>query len=105
MKYLFFFDIETSLDEKIVFETAYESFYEIGKSFKKQKDPYLFISQILTASGYGLVDKIDANNKIIFNFFGYPCFSDKFKKSNFPIIKGIVKGFIDGNTNTSNPIQ
>jgi hypothetical protein len=86
------------LPAKFVSKAAYDSFYEIGKNTTKQKDPYLFIAELLTAFGFGIVDVIVKKNSRVFNMRGYPYLTEAYKNTDFSFITSILRGFLDGNT-------
>lgn len=92
------FEMEKRLDKDVIFNASYDCFYQLGRATKKQIDSYLFISQILTALGFGIVSTIKDGSKTLFNFSGYPWLSKNCENTNFSIVKGVIKGFIDGNT-------
>ena len=100
-----FIPIEISLLSEInriplrfVSKAAYDSFYEIGKNTARQKDPYRFIAELLTAFGFGVVDVIVKNDSRDFNMDGYPYLTGSYKNMDFSFVTSIILGFLDGNT-------
>ena len=89
--------IETYLEEDLVFDASYDCFYELGGSLEKLENPYLFVSELLTALGFGIVTVIFEGRALLLNFSGYPWISKNNLHTGFNIIQGFVSGFIEGN--------
>lgn len=87
--------LEKSLPEDVIFESSRKYFYELGKYYNGLKDPYLFLSMLMTALGYGNVKVIKINDKkseVVFN--GYPWFSEELSTTKVPFVRGAFSGFI-----------
>ena len=87
--------LEKSLSEDIISEASYKYFFELGSSYGELKDPYLFLSRLLTALGFGIVEVIKINDKkseVIFK--GYPWFSGDLSTTRVPFVRGAFSGFL-----------
>ena len=84
------------LDENIIFQACYNTFYKISTFVVNKKiDPKTYIAQILTALGFGIVIVVVNKERLVFNFTGYPWMPEE-RGRKFSIIKGVIIGFING---------
>jgi hypothetical protein len=89
--------LENSLPDDIILKASYKYFFELGNIYKGLRDPYLFLSRLFTALGFGIVKVIKINNKkyeVIFG--GYPWFSLELSDTKIPFVRGAWAGFLSG---------
>lgn len=86
---------EKSIDVDIIYNAAKTSFTEIGNKIKNIKNSYVFLSEILTALGYGVVNLSVSSTEYNFNFDGFPWSNDA-DSSKMPFLKGVIEGFLIG---------
>ncbi|MFH0971757.1 MAG: hypothetical protein V1835_04285 [Candidatus Micrarchaeota archaeon] len=91
------FEIERIFDEETVYRAAHDSFRDIGSKVKHQ-NPLMFISEILTAFGFGIADMLGEGNERIIIFHGYPWLDMQYEKTDFAVLKGAITGFLEGVT-------
>lgn len=87
--------LENALPDKIIIDASYKYFWELGKSYVSLKDPYLFLSRLFTALGYGIVEVVKINDKkseVLFK--GYPWFSEDLSATKVPFVRGAFSGFL-----------
>jgi hypothetical protein len=89
------YELESAVGDDIVYKAAKESFRQVGIGLSRQADSYLFLSNMLTALGYGLsgIEK-DADVRTL-NLTGFPWYRTS-GTSTFPIVRGAVEGFLEG---------
>ncbi len=87
--------IGMEIDNQIIYEASKEAFQKISESMKKQANPYLFVSNILTALGYGVVTVEKMGGQILLSFEGFPWYTGC-EVSTFPLLRGMVEGFLVG---------
>ncbi len=87
--------LEKSLLDNLILDASYKYFFELGKSYGVLRDPYLFLSRLLTALGFGIVTVIKRNDKKLEVVFkGYPWFSEELSDTKAPFVRGAFSGFI-----------
>ncbi len=87
--------LESSLPDEIIFKASYKYFFELGNKYKELRDPYLFLSRLFTALGFGIAEVVKISNKkynIIFR--GYPWFSFELSNTEIPFVRGAWAGFL-----------
>lgn len=92
------FELEYAVNDEILFEAARKSFSELGTKIEKQANSYIFLANMLTALGYGLVTIVNTKGGIQLNFNGFPWYAG-YERSKFPIIRGLIDGFLSGQLN------
>ncbi len=88
--------IEARFGIEMVRDIAKETFAEIGKEVKRQPEPMMFITQMLTAFGFGYVELEKGEGRDIIIFRGYPWIGTEYEKTEFPFIRGAIMGFLEG---------
>ena len=94
------YELELSISEDILLEAAQIASAKLSMETKKQANSYLFLANMFTAMGYGLVTVENANEEVTFNFNGFPWYGG-YEKSKFPILRGIIKGFLSNQLDSS----
>ncbi len=89
------YELEAAIGDQIVYRAAKESFRQVGMDLNKQTDSHLFLSNMLTALGYGLSNIGRGPKGRILNLTGFPWYRTS-ETSKFPIIRGAVEGFLEG---------
>ncbi len=92
------FDIENTFDQKLISDSSYTPFYNIGLSLKEKEKPYDSLTELLSAFGFGIVQVTEKKDTVSVLFHGYPWFSTETEKTSFGLIKGAVLGFLNGIT-------
>ncbi|MFH1442398.1 MAG: hypothetical protein ABIG96_00015 [Candidatus Micrarchaeota archaeon] len=91
------YETERLFPEELVFGAAKESFMEIGKLVKQQKEPVNFISQMLGAFGFGIT-QVEGEVEKAITFKGYPWMDTDLQRANYALVRGAIEGFLEGNT-------
>jgi hypothetical protein len=86
---------ENYIEGKVIYEAAKTAFEDIGEHLKKQDNVYLFLANLFTVLGYGVVSITRSGDRIIINFDGFPWYP-KCDSSSLPLVKGMVEGFLKG---------
>ena len=94
------YDLERIFGDQIIYEVTKESFAIMGKNLPKQANSYSFLANMLTALGYGIVTTEKTASSENFNFIGVPWYNDA-EKSQFPVLRGAIEGFLEGQTGTA----
>ena len=89
------YELELTVGSQIVYEAAKESFKLIGQNVPKQLDSHFFLTNMLTALGYGIVTAERSSDSESFYFSGAPWYVAA-DKSTFPVIRGAIEGFLEG---------
>ena len=94
-----FFDIEETFDKETVYNAAYLPFHNIGFHYTKYQNPLENLAELFSAFGFGLVEvKEGVANKTTILFNGYPWYPKATEYTSFPILRGAVEGFLNGNS-------
>ena len=94
------YELEALFGSQLLYEVAKEAFILIGKDVPSQPDRYAFMADMFTALGYGIVTVEKGGSSETLRFSGTPWYSTS-KDSAFPILKGAVEGFIEGQTGSA----
>ncbi len=90
--------IDALLPEDVVYGAAYSYFRDLGMKIGSMPEPYEFMAQLLTATGFGVVSIAESGgSRRIVTFNGYPWFSKDLMKTTMPYMRGAFAGFIKGN--------
>lgn len=90
--------IEGAFDENTVAAAAYWCFLEIGADTERKKNAVSYITEVLTGLGFGNIGTIDQGDSTIINIIGYPWLGTDSERANFAIIRGAIRGFVEGNS-------
>lgn len=92
------YELETLFGDQMVYETAKESFAIIGKNIPRQANIHTYLANILTGMGLGIVTAEKGPGIMSFVFSGTPWYETA-SKSTFPLLRGAIAGFIEGQGN------
>jgi hypothetical protein len=83
------------IGSNVAYMAARKAFAEVGSNISKQKDPLIFLSELLTALGYGIVSVTKEEGGRSINFTGYPWYLGP-ESREFAYLKGMIEGFLEG---------
>jgi hypothetical protein len=85
--------LNQNIPDQIVYEAAKMSFAEISLKMGKQQNPHVYLANLLTALGYGVVMVEKKGETITFEMFGYPWYYGC-ESSKLPMLNGMIEGFL-----------
>ena len=94
------YELESLFGSDFICEVAKEALLSVAKNVPHQDNRDWFLADLLTALGYGIVTVERGGSSEIFRFDGAP-WCEAAEKSSFPLLRGILEGFLEGQGGTS----